>query len=344
MYIQKIIISISLLFISIDTLAKEKLIFAVDIVRHGERTPEITIPKAQHQWPEGIGQLTARGMRQEFELGASLRKKYIHKYHLLPKYYRVDTMKVFSTDCDRTLMSAQAILLGLYPLGTGPFLPNNKPSLPNAYQPIPIYIKPFADFGKKTLLQIFEKHIFSRADWRKKNIELKDKCKRWSLATGLNIDNISWLAPLGDALSIYRLHHIPAPTGLSLKDINEIIAVGRWAFITGYQTKELANIMGQTILANIVDYLQKASSQTTPLKYVLFSGHDTTIGSIMTLLQKPLDVSPPYAANVNFALFKIDNDKYVVKTSYNGKPVIIPGCGTKICTLEQFIKIASHTK
>ncbi len=45
--------------------AHDKLIFAVDIIRHGDRTPMIELPKDPYVWPEGLGHLTAKGRQQE---------------------------------------------------------------------------------------------------------------------------------------------------------------------------------------------------------------------------------------------------------------------------------------
>lgn len=49
----KIFISTMLVFISTSSRAKETLVFAIDIVRHGDRTPQCVIPKENHQWQEG---------------------------------------------------------------------------------------------------------------------------------------------------------------------------------------------------------------------------------------------------------------------------------------------------
>jgi len=341
MYLQKIIISTLLLFISINTLAKETLVFAVDVVRHGDRTPRFKIPKSSHQWKEGMGQLTARGMQRSFQLGTSFRKKYVYKYHLLPKNYQKDTMLVFSTDKDRTLMSAQAILLGLYPPGTGPFLSDGKPGLPNAYQPIPIHVRPFpARANKEKYKQLIKEYVFSRADWKEKTMRVKNRLKKWNLATGLNIKNIYKLGSLlGDNLYIRQLNQIPAPPGLNKKDVEEIISIGNWGRLTRYHTKKIAVFSGQDILSDIADQFQKAVLQTDLLKYILFSNHDTTIGAIMTLLQNPIYKQPPYSTDLSFELFKTDDKKYLVKINYNGKPVILPGCDNKVCTLERFVKL-----
>src|SRR3990167_8709658 len=93
-----------LLFIPTQSFAAEKLVFAIDLIRHGDRTPVTPLKNVNYEWKEGPGQLTAEGMRQEFELGQSLRRYYVEQTHLLPANYKYGTMYVRSTDVERTLM------------------------------------------------------------------------------------------------------------------------------------------------------------------------------------------------------------------------------------------------
>lgn len=119
-------------------LAQEKLIFAVDIIRHGDRNPIEDFPADPFPWPQGLGALTPLGMQQEYQLGISFRKLYIDKYHLLPAHYDIKTMQVHSDTSNRTIQSAESLLYGLYPLGTGPKI-SNQFAVPAGYQPIPIF-------------------------------------------------------------------------------------------------------------------------------------------------------------------------------------------------------------
>lgn len=344
--LKKLILCTLLFSITVTTYATETLIFAFDLIRHGDRTPLLVIPNAQHTWPEGMGQLTARGMRQELQRGDELRKRYIEQYHLLPSHYQNETMYVFSTNFDRTLMSAQSILLGLYTLGTGPRLNDKKPALPLLFQPIPIHTRPvetepfIGDADPKKFDQLLSQYVYTQPEWIQKTQDLQTKFPTWNQATGLTLTNIHQLEALADALFIYKVHRIPLPAGLSDTDVKDIMAAGKWGFVTEYKTKEIANLAGTPLLLKIADYLQTASCENTPLKYVLFVAHDSTILSLLTTLDAPLHTPPPYTANVNIMLFKTEKNNYIVKVTYNGKPVFIPACKGTNCTLNQFTKLA----
>ena len=126
-----------LLFFIENVIAKDKMIFAIDVIRHGDRTPINEIPNDPHNWSEGLGELTALGMNQEYKLGQSFNKMYINK--LLPANYSSKNLYIRSSDYNRTLMSAQSVLLALYPMGVGPLLKDRASALPNAFQPVPIH-------------------------------------------------------------------------------------------------------------------------------------------------------------------------------------------------------------
>jgi hypothetical protein len=83
--------------------------------------------------------------------------------------------------------------------------------------------------------------------------------------------------------------------------------------------------------------MDKALQGKDTLKYILFSGHDSSIMSVMNTLGTPLEKLPRYASHLNFALFKSDGN-YYVKVSMNNKPVIVPGCDKEMCLFSTFSK------
>lgn len=307
----------------------EQMIFAVDVIRHGDRAPIEDIPSARWTDSLPLGHLSPLGMQQEFQLGEKFRERYVKQYHLLPEHYSSETMYVRSSDIDRTLISAESVMLGLYPQGTGPSV-NGKPSLPLAYQPVPIHTKPRAedsllviDYNPK-LPSTLEQFVHNTAEWKDKNAQLQPKITRWNELTGLKMETARAVAGLGDALYIYKLHNVPIPKGMTDLDVKEITDETEWAFAASFKPHQVGDLVSHELLKVISDYFQNAAKAKSPLKYVLFSAHDTTIAGLMSMLRDPVDRRPPYSSDLNFELFK-DGAQYKVRINFNGKPVAAPG-------------------
>uniref|UniRef100_A0A915NVL9 acid phosphatase n=1 Tax=Meloidogyne floridensis TaxID=298350 RepID=A0A915NVL9_9BILA len=94
-----------------------QLIFVQTIWRHGDRSPIYIYPNDPNKesaWPNGFGELTTRGMIQQFNLGKFLGKRYIDELQLLSPHYRSEEIFVISTDTNRTIQSATANMMGMY--------------------------------------------------------------------------------------------------------------------------------------------------------------------------------------------------------------------------------------
>lgn len=95
-------------------------------------------------------------MRQQQRLGELLRKEYVDNLGFLNSNYNRSEIEVYSTPVNRTILSVQSLLYGLYPAGTGPRMSyvdriwhippySNKTdheeqnyAFPNKYQPIKV--------------------------------------------------------------------------------------------------------------------------------------------------------------------------------------------------------------
>jgi len=322
-------------------LLADKLIFALDLVRHGDRTPLYQIPALTHEWPEGKGQLTARGLAQEYQLGKKFRQKYVIKTRLLPRKYQKDTIYVRSTDFDRTLMSAQALLLGLYPLGSGPSL------LPGKFQPVPVHTRakledeliPQVSEYEQNKQALFEKYVYTQPQWQAKTALLRPKFDTWSQALKYPIDNLYAIVKAYDSLFIYQQHKIPLTIKLDKNDINEIIITGKWVLAEIFRPKAIGELVGRGLLNTIKQYIEDASSQKLPLKYVLFSGHDSSILALLSALGAPLTATPPLASVLNFSLYEAKDKSLYTVVSFNEQPLTIPLCQAKICTLPKVLAL-----
>ena len=106
------------------------LLLVVEIARHGARAPFLNYLKKSmgitigDDWDIMSADLTDLGERQKYLLGLKRRKIYIEKYGFLNENFDPTEIYVESSDRNRTVMSAAAQLLGMYPLGTGRKLDN----------------------------------------------------------------------------------------------------------------------------------------------------------------------------------------------------------------------------
>lgn len=332
-------------FLSINVYAeKETMIFAIDVVRHGDRTPLNTLPLTSYCWAQGKGQLTSKGVQQLFNLGIQMRERYINDNQLLTSNYRKETVFVWSTDFERTIISAHALLSGLYPLESF----HGDPTTVLAHQPIPIHVLPLnedkylvSDLHRKKYQLLLKKHVEKKQMWLRKSMELEKNFTKWSELSGTNLSNIHQLISFGDTLYIYRLYHIPLPKDLTEEEADKIINTGQWDLLNAYNSPEVGDIAGCPLFTKIVATLQQARRQKTPVKLMLFLAHDSTILSLMSTMGAPLKIVPPYASDLHFSLFKIGKNKYKVKAIFNGNSIVFPSCNSTACTLTQFSNLKS---
>jgi acid phosphatase len=335
---QQRLLLIILLFLTSALVAQEKLIFAIDMVRHGDRMPLHSLP-AVSDYPskEKLGQLTAKGMEQHFHLGKKLRQYYVEEAKLLPKQFDNATIFIRSTDFDRTIMSAQALLTGLYPIGVGP--------MKNGYQPIPIHTHsqdsdPLIknDTHAPKFDELLAKYVVPQKAWQAKIQETKAHWAKWTQATGWKIENLRDVMRLGNILYIYRLHKAPLPTGLSAQDIDTIIAIGEWGMPQMYRPKEMGEFLGRGHLEMIHRYLEKTTDPKNELKYVLFSAHDSSLLALMSALGAPLDMVPPYASHFSLRVYENEQQQKSIMVYFNDQVISLPYCNGTRCEFEEFKK------
>ncbi|XP_020614726.1 testicular acid phosphatase homolog, partial [Orbicella faveolata] len=134
------------------------------VYRHGDRSPTHIYPNDPYQedvWPQGIGMLTQKGMRGEYALGKFLKSRYVEGYKLFNATYILKEVREFSSslrvniyirssDYDRTLMSAQTQLNGLYPPKGHQIWRDNLD-----WQPIGIHVVPLEDDYVSFFLYMF---------------------------------------------------------------------------------------------------------------------------------------------------------------------------------------------
>ena len=105
----------NLLLITLITKCNTEIIFVFEHFRHGARS-SVFIDKHNTdiydiKWI-GDGELTSVGMRMLYLIGVHIRTKY---HNIINKYISSEELIVYSTDLNRTILSAESQLLGMFP-------------------------------------------------------------------------------------------------------------------------------------------------------------------------------------------------------------------------------------
>lgn len=307
MKVLKIIVLICLISATGLVHAEKKLVFSLDLVRHGDRTPTCDLPKYPLKLKQGSGGLTVKGIQQELALGKELRNIYVNQTHLLPDKYAPETMYIRSTDTKRTIESANSILSGLYP-----------------QTKIPVHTVPISE---DTLLianpgynpfKLIERYIRNRHEWNKITNEYKTQLDHWGSTAGIELSNPDNLNCLADNLHYRKRHYLPMPRGISQQDANEIISIDDTMTLNEFNHYSFP--MGNEFLKSANKYIADAVERKSKLKYALFVGHDATLMSVMHALNIPIKHIPDYASRLNFSVYE-KNQSYVTVISLNGKPL-----------------------
>ena len=154
-------------------------------------------------------------------------------------------------------MSAEAVLLGLYPLSTGPKI-DGKFALPQGYQPIPIHTLPTGldtelvfDSKRTEMRKINAENFFveSNSDWIDQQKALAPLAKKWFQALGIHIgvqsaEELANLAKVADNLKVRKLHNIAMPAGISKQDAEAIIRWGDIILADRYKLRAVGAITG----------------------------------------------------------------------------------------------------
>ena len=102
------------------SISADKLVFVLTHFRHGARAPQYYYDQENHldyileKW-ERPGELTAMGQRMHYLLGLRNRERYINNTHFLSEKFDPHEILIYSSQFNRTLLSAESQLHGLYP-------------------------------------------------------------------------------------------------------------------------------------------------------------------------------------------------------------------------------------
>ncbi|KAI3366069.1 hypothetical protein L3Q82_009887 [Scortum barcoo] len=288
------------------------------------------------------------GMRQHFELGQFLRNRY--KGFLNESYDRHE-ISVRSTDYDRTLMSAEANLAGLYPpSGQQVFTSDLK------WQPIPVHTVPQSE---ERLLSFplgdcpRYKQLMNETEHTKEFLNVtttyRDIIELVRNKTGLNKTNVESVWSVYDTLFCESRHNMSAPDWVTPAVMEKLRVLKDFGFqvIFGvHKQQEKSRLQGGILLSEIVKNLSKMAipDPKQRLKLMMLSAHDTTVAALQASLNVFNGRQPPYASCQIFELYREDNGSASVSMFYRNDSKVepyavqLPGCSQR-CPLDDFVRI-----
>uniref|UniRef100_A0A8C5L141 Lysosomal acid phosphatase n=1 Tax=Jaculus jaculus TaxID=51337 RepID=A0A8C5L141_JACJA len=326
-----------------------RLRFVTLLYRHGDRSPMKTYPKDPYQeehWPQGFGQLTKEGMLQHWELGQALRQRY--EGFLNTSYHRQE-IYVRSTDFDRTLMSAEANLAGLFPPSE---MQHFNPNI--SWQPIPVHTVPvFEDrllkfpLGPCPRYEQLQNETRQTPEYQNRTVQNAQFLEMVANETGLTDLNLESIWNVYDTLFCEQAHGLFLPPWASPQTMQRLSQLKDFGlrFLFGiHEQVEKSRLQGGVLLAQIRKNLTLMATTSQLPKLLVYSAHDTTLGALQMALNVYNGKQAPYASCHIFELFREDNGNFSVEMYFWNEskkdpwPLILPGCPHR-CPLQDFIHL-----
>lgn len=346
---------LSLIFASVlglhvtNSQKEDKLLFAHVLYRHGDRTPIEPYPsdpwKDPSHWTAGWGQLTNAGKHRHLELGRWLRNRYSS---LLSPAYTNSEIYVRSTDVDRTLMSAESNLAGLYPpVGADQW----DPAI--AWQPIPVHTVPEEldeVLAAKKPCPAFDLELkkYKHTDeFQAYNKSLEPVYEYVSSHAGRPVDSLTTAQNIYSCLHIEELNNFTLPAWTSKVYPEPLRSISAKSFATKTNTPAMARLKAGPLVKEILErFRAKVNRKLKPDRSVwIYSAHDTTVASLLNALRLFDLHNPPFAACVLLELRQPTTagaepyvSVYYKNSSADATLLSIPGCGKK-CALSQTFKV-----
>ena len=276
------------------------------------------------------GDLTVVGMRMHEELGGKYRKYLVNDLKFLPEKMKPSLFKFYSSPVERTFRSAEGFISGLYPpqsdnevlqitMGTLASNPINAESCQE-------FVDQKAEFEVSETYTNFVDSIWptiqEAAEYfgmEKTNDNAHTICG-WAVAYNCSVGSIgpSWMTD--EFMAACR------------RD-TWMMQYGVYNYTTNHSV--LAAAPMRQIIANMNNAIMNQDR-----KFSLLSAHDTTVASILVLLDcfEDRDVVPQYASHLACELFERNEDgKKFIRFTFNGIELTLPHFGESLVPFDDFV-------
>lgn len=287
-----------------------------------------------------------KGKKRQYELGKWFRNRY---GSFLPEEYNTKDIYVLSSDVDRTLMSAQLNLAGLYPPKDTQVWNDDLP-----WQPIPVHTLPKNEDQilymerscpryKRLYNETYKNDFFEKIDE-----EYADFYREVSNLTGWQIDDVHYFAQLQSILYVYTHYnssYLPSwASSLDQDKLNYLTGLNyaRYTF-----TEDLKRLGDGPFFYNLFTKFDKVldAAQEAP-KFLMLSAHESTLSSVLNGMGVFDNRAPEFASCVIWEIRRSPSGQNYVNLFYkkNSTDAVdqlkIDGCDFD-CKYETFKSVLS---
>ncbi len=358
---RKILLVAWLVLFALEAASGAQVKLAIDMIRHGARAPSYNYSFFPNiTWPLSE-ELTPVGERQQCLLGHLRRLQYVENSGLLPQRYDPTSIYVRSTDVRRTLMSAQAYLIGLYPTGLTPLNQNQMRHVYDLLKPpidleisddiidelkenampfgLPIIPIQSVNYSSEALLlsadcPFVDYMIVKYFDSQKYRDLIENTYKNtWlEIIAAYPEITMNYLLTKNRAYLLADFIICAAKDGRKPYKIPDSTVGNLRRFVGDAQVgiftmDPLMNKIGLEMFTDeVLTFMNRSVSGSGKLKYVLYSAHDISQVVLLLGLQKmnqsiTIKEAPDFAANVLFELTAGDDKQHYVTIYYNGNVI-----------------------
>ncbi|CAH2017986.1 unnamed protein product [Acanthoscelides obtectus] len=321
---------------------KDELVATALLFRHGDRGPLESFPNDKYfdkkYWPKGFGQMLNVGKLRAYELGKYIR----HRYRtFLANEYKFEEIHVISSDVDRAIMTAESMLAGLYPPPKEDIWFEHL-----LWEPIPVHTIPY-EYDSFINMKAKCPH-YDALYGKVTQMVFQELRERYQDIFSTIIENTGWedidvdsIKTIVGTMYVYSMHnasYIPEwYNKMNHKHLKHLAGV---AFAVPTYTKEIQRLTSGTFYNYLVNYLDGVIQGERP-KFLVISGHDTTVASVLNTIDC-YDYEPPeFTAMVFWEVYKAKDGTYRLDLLYkknstsDAEPIRIDNCKTSF-TYDEF--------
>ncbi|XP_036337097.1 prostatic acid phosphatase-like [Rhagoletis pomonella] len=323
------------------------------VTRHGARTPVNTYPNDPYVKdgfePTGWGHVTNNGKRELFDIGLWLNRRY---GKFLEPYYSPDRVHAQATASPRAMMSLATILASF-------FAPHETAMDWNSdydWQPIPIFSEPLEQDSLLLVRTPCPRYFEARGEVNQLP-EVKAELARYESLfknlteiTGMPIRSADDINSLYITLLAEKEFGYSLPTWTPDYYPEKMQFLAEQSYVYNAYTKEMQKIKGGPFLKKMfAEMLQKRSGKLSPSdrKLFIYTGHDWTVGNILSALNVWQRQMPRFAILTIFELHQNQQtgEYYVeiyLRNNEKGCAELlhVPNCGTQ-CPLDKLITLSA---